>query len=204
MDACECYVIEAGFHCCVYFGRQVPWADFSCTFCLTCGGWLCASQPGPFVLSGGPWILPRAAVVQGQLEAGQSIRQNLGSPCLAVFFSLSAAALVSLSSGSHEQKALGLIFNWNFSWTALKSKLQKWGIHALPVLSSSFQLSKFCCWPLCTSDSPFFLYCVQSVWLFAHDRSVLEAELPTGILAIIKVFGDRGDTHLREFCCCVD
>ena len=137
----------------VFVSAQAPWADFSCTFRLTCGGWLCTAQSGPFVLSGRPWILPCAAVVQGQLESGQSIKQNLGSPCLAVFFLVSVAALVSLSSGSHEQKAGGLIFNWNFSWTALKSKLQKWGIHALPVL--------------------------------------------------IKVFWDRGDTHLREFCCCV-
>ena len=44
---------------------------------------------------------------RGQLEAGQSITQNLGAPSLAVFFLLSAAALVSLSSGSSEQKALG-------------------------------------------------------------------------------------------------
>lgn len=85
---------------------QVPCSDFSCTFCLTCGRWQATSQS---VLLSLAEVLgfPVKLRFRGQLEAGQSITQNLGAPSLAVFFLLSAAALVSLSSGSSEQKALG-------------------------------------------------------------------------------------------------
>ena len=107
MDACECNVTEAGFCCCVYFSGQVPCSDFSCTFCLSVAGGRPHLSPVLLSLAEVLGFYPVTLWVRGRLEAGQSITQSLGSPPLAVFFLLSAAALASLSSGSSEQKALG-------------------------------------------------------------------------------------------------
>lgn len=84
MDACECYGIETGFRWCVYFSRQLTWSDLNCTFFLTCGGWQFQSQSGSFVLSWGPWILPREAVVQGSAGDWAEHQAEPGLSSLAV------------------------------------------------------------------------------------------------------------------------